>query len=55
MFVGADGIDATNGITFNEGYSISSVMAAAAHQVIAVLDASKLIAGALTRYCRWKR
>lgn len=42
MFVGADGIDATNGITtFNEGYSISSVMAAAAHQVIAVLDATK--------------
>ncbi|HEB4872722.1 TPA: DeoR/GlpR transcriptional regulator [Kluyvera ascorbata F0526] len=42
MFVGADGIDATNGITtFNEGYSISSVMAAAAHKVIAVLDASK--------------
>lgn len=42
MFVGADGIDTTNGITtFNEGYSISSVMAAAAHKVIAVLDASK--------------
>lgn len=42
MFVGADGIDATNGITtFNEGYTISSVMAAAAHKVIAVLDASK--------------
>jgi DeoR family galactitol utilization operon repressor len=42
MFVGADGIDATNGITtFNEGYSISSVMAAAAHRVVAVLDASK--------------
>jgi len=42
MFVGADGIDATNGITtFNEGYSISGVMAAAAHKVIAVLDASK--------------
>lgn len=42
MFVGADGIDATNGITtFNEGYSISSVMAGAAHKVIAVLDASK--------------
>jgi DeoR family galactitol utilization operon repressor len=41
MFVGADGID-TNGITtFNDGYAISSVMAAAAHQVIAVLDASK--------------
>ena len=42
MFVGADGIDATNGITtFNEGYSISSVMAAAAHKVIAVLDATR--------------
>lgn len=42
MFVGADGIDATHGITtFNEGYSISSVMADAAHQVVAVLDASK--------------
>ncbi|WP_437889909.1 DeoR/GlpR family DNA-binding transcription regulator [Phytobacter sp. V91] len=42
MFVGADGIDTTNGITtFNEGYSISSVMAAAAHKVVAVLDASK--------------
>lgn len=42
MFVGADGIDAKNGITtFNEGYSISSVMAAAAHKVIAVLDATK--------------
>ncbi|HDR2755630.1 TPA: DeoR/GlpR transcriptional regulator [Enterobacter asburiae] len=42
MFVGADGIDGTNGITtFNEGYAISSVMAAAAHKVIAVLDASK--------------
>lgn len=42
MFVGADGIDATNGITtFNEGYSISSVMASAAHKVIAVLDATK--------------
>lgn len=42
MFVGADGIDTTNGITtFNEGYSISSVMAAAAHKVVAVVDASK--------------
>lgn len=42
MFVGADGIDATNGITtFNEGYSISGVMASAAHKVIAVLDATK--------------
>ncbi|MGS9179494.1 transcriptional regulator, partial [Salmonella enterica subsp. enterica serovar Infantis] len=35
-------IDATNGITtFNEGYSISGVMAAAAQKVIAVLDATK--------------
>ncbi|WP_312947925.1 DeoR/GlpR family DNA-binding transcription regulator [Superficieibacter sp.] len=42
MFVGADGIDATNGITtFNEGYSISGVMAAAARKVVAVLDATK--------------
>ena len=42
MFVGADGIDATNGITtFNEGYSISAVMAATARRVVAVLDASK--------------
>ena len=42
MFVGADGIDATHGITtFNEGYSISAVMAAAAHKVVAVVDASK--------------
>lgn len=42
MFVGADGIDATNGITtFNEGYSISGVMASIAHRVVAVLDATK--------------
>lgn len=42
MFVGADGIDTKNGITtFNEGYSISAVMAATAHKVIAVLDATK--------------
>jgi len=42
MFVGADGMDMTNGITtFNEGYSISAVMASAAHKVVAVLDASK--------------
>lgn len=56
MFVGADGIDATNGITtFNEGYSISSVMAAAAHKVIAVLmPASSIVAGS-TRCCRWKK
>jgi len=42
MFVGADGIDAVNGITtFNEGYSISSAMVAAANRVIAVLDSTK--------------
>jgi len=42
MFVGADGFDTTNGITtFNEGYSISAVMAATARRVVAVLDASK--------------
>ncbi|EPA4128080.1 DeoR/GlpR family DNA-binding transcription regulator [Escherichia coli] len=40
MFVGADGIDAVNGITtFNEGYSIT--MVTAANKVIAVLDSSK--------------
>ncbi|CAK9886356.1 MAG: Glucitol operon repressor [Candidatus Erwinia impunctatus] len=42
MFVGADGLDCENGITtFNEGYAISSVMAAAAQQVVVVTDASK--------------
>lgn len=42
LFVGADGIDANRGITtFNEGYTISSVMANAAKNVIAVLDSSK--------------
>lgn len=42
LFVGADGIDAERGITtFNEGYTISSVMAKAAKHVIAVLDSSK--------------
>lgn len=42
LFVGADGIDATNGITtFNEGYAISAVMARAAKKVIAVVDSSK--------------
>ncbi len=42
LFVGADGIDAQRGITtFNEGYTISSVMANAAKNVIAVLDSSK--------------
>lgn len=42
MFVGADGFDMHNGITtFNEGYSISGVMAEAAERVIVVTDASK--------------
>ncbi|MCO6544211.1 MAG: DeoR/GlpR transcriptional regulator [Gilliamella sp.] len=42
LFVGADGIDAKRGITtFNEGYTISSIMANAAKNVIAVLDSSK--------------
>jgi len=42
LFVGADGIDLDRGITtFNEGYSISEVMANAAKKVIAVLDSSK--------------
>lgn len=42
LFVGADGIDAIRGITtFNEGYTISSVMANAASKVIVVLDSSK--------------
>ncbi len=38
MFVGADGIDAVNGITtFNEGYSVKVVMVVlAANKVIAV-------------------
>ena len=42
LFVGADGIDAKRGITtFNEGYTISSIMANAAKKVVAVLDSSK--------------
>jgi len=42
MFVGADGLDCENGITtFNEGYAISSVMAAVARQVVVVTDSSK--------------
>ncbi|WP_219816711.1 DeoR/GlpR family DNA-binding transcription regulator [Citrobacter amalonaticus] len=42
MFVGADGIDAVNGITtFNEGYSISGAMVCAANNVVAVLDSTK--------------
>lgn len=42
LFVGADGIDAIKGITtFNDGYSISQVMADSVKQVIAVVDSSK--------------
>ncbi|WP_330981928.1 MULTISPECIES: DeoR/GlpR family DNA-binding transcription regulator [Enterobacterales] len=42
MFVGADGLDSQNGITtFNEGYAVSSLMAAAAQQVIVVTDSTK--------------
>lgn len=42
MFVGADGIDPEKGITtFNEGYSISSVMAKCAQRIVATIDSSK--------------
>ncbi|AVF35669.1 DeoR/GlpR family DNA-binding transcription regulator [Rahnella sikkimica] len=42
MFVGADGLDAATGITtFNEGYSISGIMAAAAQRVVVVTDSTK--------------
>ena len=42
MFVGADGVDAKTGLTtFNEGYSISSVMANISAKVVAVVDSTK--------------
>ncbi|MFU2314467.1 DeoR/GlpR family DNA-binding transcription regulator [Rahnella sp. PCH160] len=42
MFVGADGLDAVTGITtFNEGYSISAIMAGAAQRVVVVTDSTK--------------
>jgi len=42
MFVGADGLDAATGITtFNEGYSISGIMAEAAQHVVVVTDSTK--------------
>lgn len=42
MFVGADGLDADNGITtFNEGFAISAVMAAASKRVVVITDSSK--------------
>lgn len=43
LFIGADGIDPNKGITtFNEGYTISAVMASCAHKIIAVVDSSKI-------------
>ncbi|MEC5341340.1 DeoR/GlpR family DNA-binding transcription regulator [Brenneria populi] len=42
MFVGADGLDCENGITtFNEGYSISGIMASVSQKVVVVTDSSK--------------
>ncbi|MDF7662533.1 DeoR/GlpR family DNA-binding transcription regulator [Erwiniaceae bacterium L1_54_6] len=42
MFVGADGLDCENGITtFNEGYAVSAVMAAAAQKVVVLTDSTK--------------
>lgn len=42
MFVGADGLDAATGITtFNEGYSISGIMADVAQQVVVLTDSTK--------------
>ncbi len=42
MFVGADGFDCENGLTtFNEGYTISAIMASVAQHVIVVTDSSK--------------
>ncbi|MDG3085064.1 DeoR/GlpR family DNA-binding transcription regulator [Vibrio hannami] len=43
LFLGADGIDPDKGITtFNEGYTISAVMAACANKIVAVVDSSKM-------------
>lgn len=42
LFIGADGIDSDRGITtFNDGYSISQIMAKAAKKVISLVDSSK--------------
>lgn len=43
LFIGADGIDPVKGITtFNEGYTISGVMASCVDRIIAVVDSSKV-------------
>lgn len=43
LFIGADGIEPKKGITtFNEGYTISSVMASCAKKIIAVVDSTKI-------------
>jgi DeoR family galactitol utilization operon repressor len=43
LFIGADGIVPDKGITtFNEGYTISAVMASCANVIIAVVDSSKM-------------
>lgn len=43
LFIGADGIVPDKGITtFNEGYTISAVMAACTNTIIAVVDSSKM-------------
>lgn len=43
LFIGADGIDPEKGITtFNDGYTISAVMADCAKKIIAVVDSTKM-------------
>lgn len=43
LFIGADGIEPERGITtFNEGYTISAVMAACAKLIVAVVDSTKI-------------
>ncbi|UGA57053.1 DeoR/GlpR family DNA-binding transcription regulator [Vibrio sp. VB16] len=43
LFIGADGIDPEKGITtFNDGYTISAVMASCAKKIIAVVDSTKM-------------
>lgn len=43
LFIGADGIEPDKGITtFNEGYTISAVMAACAKKIVAVVDSTKI-------------
>ncbi|KIF54332.1 DeoR/GlpR family DNA-binding transcription regulator [Vibrio owensii] len=43
LFVGADGLDPEKGITtFNEGYTITGIMANCVKKVVAVVDSTKL-------------